>query len=485
MLKSFLSMIIIVLFCLSLSAQNSGEQHWEQIPGLIDGSIDVIEIKENELIVGGPFYSIDFDSNAANIAKWNGSGWETFGTGVNGWCTSIAFIGDDMYAAGSFTKAGDEPSTAFIARWDGTKWNSVGGGLNLHVNTLAVKDSEIYAGGIFRNAGGNPDADRIAKWNGEEWLAMDKGIDGWVYSIAVHNGEIYAGGAFTSAAGDTNIKFIAKWNSTDSLWESFGNGLNNWVHHIAFHNDEMYIGGFFTDAGGNPNADHIAKWNGTSWEGLGTGLNGDFSEVEEFDWFGDDMYVVGQFNIAGDDSSTNNVAKWNGASWEKLGYGVDQEARSLVFFNSDLYIGGSFSSEGPGGLPDIHTFARWKGITTELQDEKKIVPDDFILFQNYPNPFNPTTKIKFIIPTPPSSFPLSKGKSEALSPLFQSGDQGGFVTLKIFDILGNEVATLVNEQKPPGTYEVTFNAVNLPSGVYFCRLQANGLSLIKKFTLLK
>jgi len=92
MLKSFLSVIFTILFCLSLPAQNSGEQHWEQIPGFIDGSIDVIEVKENDLIIGGPFYSIDFDSNAANIAKWNGSGWETFGTGLNGWCTSIAFI---------------------------------------------------------------------------------------------------------------------------------------------------------------------------------------------------------------------------------------------------------------------------------------------------------------------------------------------------------------------------------------------------------
>jgi len=345
--------------------------------------------------------------------------------------------------------------------------------LNLHVNTLAVKDSELYAGGVFRNAGGNPDADRIAKWNGEEWLAMDKGIDGWVYSITVHNDEIYAGGAFTSAAGDTNIKFIAKWNSTDSLWESFGNGLNNWVHHIAFRNDEMYIGGFFTDAGGDPNADHIAKWNGTSWEGLGTGLNGDFAEVEEFDWFGNDMYVVGQFNIAGDDSSTNNIAKWNGASWEKLGYGVDQEARSLIFFNGDLYIGGSFSSEGPGGLPDIHTFARWKGITTELQDEKKIVPADFILFQNYPNPFNPTTKIKFTIPA-------------VHTPLL-GGAGGGLINvqLKVFDILGNEASTLVNERKPAGTYEIEFNASNLPSGIYFYQLKSGNFSDTKKLILMR
>jgi hypothetical protein len=85
---------------------------------------------------------------------------------------------------------------------------------------------------------------------------------------------------------------------------------------------------------------------------------------------------------------------------------------------------------------------------------------DYNLYQNYPNPFNPTTKIKFTIPL--------NVKREMLN-----------VTLKVYDILGNEIATLVNEEKPAGSYEVEFNATshsgevrNLPSGVYFYRLQA-------------
>jgi len=86
--------------------------------------------------------------------------------------------------------------------------------------------------------------------------------------------------------------------------------------------------------------------------------------------------------------------------------------------------------------------------------------NDFILYQNYPNPFNPTTTIKYSIPTPPLLPPLAKRK-----------DGVGFVILKVYDILGKEVATLVNKKQLPGNYSVTFNAENLPSGVYYYRLQ--------------
>jgi len=76
--------------------------------------------------------------------------------------------------------------------------------------------------------------------------------------------------------------------------------------------------------------------------------------------------------------------------------------------------------------------------------------DGFILYQNYPNPFNPTTKIGFQI----SAF--------------------GFVSLKIYDVLGNEVVTLLNEEKSVGTYEIEFNALNVSSGIYFYQLKVLG-----------
>jgi hypothetical protein len=91
----------------------------------------------------------------------------------------------------------------------------------------------------------------------------------------------------------------------------------------------------------------------------------------------------------------------------------------------------------------------------------------FSLFQNYPNPFNPTTKIKFTIPA-------NVGTSRDLS-------------LRIYDALGNEITTLVNEHKPPGTYEVEFSAndFSLTSGIYFYKLTVGQFSDTRKMLLIK
>jgi hypothetical protein len=89
------------------------------------------------------------------------------------------------------------------------------------------------------------------------------------------------------------------------------------------------------------------------------------------------------------------------------------------------------------------------------------IPDKFYLFQNYPNPFNPTTNIKYQIA------------------------KSSFVNFKIYDMLGREVETLVNEKQLPGTYETTFNASQYPSGVYFYRLTTEGFSETNKMILLK
>jgi photosystem II stability/assembly factor-like uncharacterized protein len=111
---------------------------------------------------------------------------------------------------------------------------------------------------------------------------------------------------------------------------------------------------------------------------------------------------------------------------------------------------------------------------TWVDDENKTLPTEFILEQNYPNPFNPTTKIKFTIPTPPSSSPLPKGRNEV-----------GFVTLKVYDVLGREVATLVNEEKDAGVYEVEFDGGELSSGIYCYQLRAGESISTRKMILLK
>jgi hypothetical protein len=96
------------------------------------------------------------------------------------------------------------------------------------------------------------------------------------------------------------------------------------------------------------------------------------------------------------------------------------------------------------------------------------LPIEFSLSQNYPNPFNPSTKIKYSVPF-----------------VETHRDASLLVTLKVYDVLGNEIETLVNEEKAAGNYEVNWNAVNLPSGVYFYQLKAGSFVEIKKMVLLK
>ena len=124
------------------------------------------------------------------------------------------------------------------------------------------------------------------------------------------------------------------------------------------------------------------------------------------------------------------------------------------------------------GIPPFFIPGRTIDIIDQIVSvgDEQIALKNFYLFQNYPNPFNPTTKIRFSIP---------------LSTEYYSVPQN--VTLKVYDILGNEVATLVNEEKTPGIYEVEFNAseYNLTSGVLFYQLHAGEFFSTKKFIYLK
>jgi hypothetical protein len=109
-------------------------------------------------------------------------------------------------------------------------------------------------------------------------------------------------------------------------------------------------------------------------------------------------------------------------------------------------------------LPNIPFIMRQEvlDIVTDVEEEESLVKE-FYLEQNYPNPFNPSTKIKFTIPSVGTS--LMK-----------------FVQLKVYDVLGNEVAILVNEEKSAGSYEVEFSASGLTSGIYFYKLTAGNPS---------
>jgi hypothetical protein len=104
-----------------------------------------------------------------------------------------------------------------------------------------------------------------------------------------------------------------------------------------------------------------------------------------------------------------------------------------------------------------------------------MLPEQFALEQNYPNPFNPETVVRYQVPGVGGQASGIRGQSSGVS----------MVELRVYDLLGREVTVLVNEKKMAGTYDVTWNATRMASGIYFYQLRAGGNVFTKKMILLR
>jgi len=134
----------------------------------------------------------------------------------------------------------------------------------------------------------------------------------------------------------------------------------------------------------------------------------------------------------------------------------------FLFISQDSsYIGGNIAVSNLRGIDDTLGVVVYDNFTLVGIENEAQIPSEFVLYQNYPNPFNPSTTIKFTIP-----------KRE-------------YVNLTVYNLLGQKVKTLVSEEKNKGSYEVVFNALNLPSGIYFYRIQAGSSVRTKKMMLVK
>ncbi|MCH8942325.1 MAG: T9SS type A sorting domain-containing protein [Bacteroidetes bacterium] len=184
--------------------------------------------------------------------------------------------------------------------------------------------------------------------------------------------------------------------------------------------------------------------NGGNWTAVNNGLTN--SVVRSFAIYGSNVFA----GSAGDGVflSTNN-----GSNWTAINDGLNYlSVYSLAISGNNIYAGTNGNGVYKRQLSDI---------ITDVEEIHNIIPDIFSLSQNYPNPFNPSTVISFQLSS------VSK------------------VSLKVYDLLGREVAVLVNEEKPAGIYKVNFNAGNLPSGVYFYKMKAGSFVQTKKLILMK
>ena len=400
--------------------------------------------------------------------------WVQIPSSPAGFFRNVISVNDTLYASHS--------NTGIYISSDGTtSWQQINSGLNniesRQVSEVIKFNSDLYAAtvdGIYKSTN-----------NGNEWIKKSNGITigpgalkEFCESIFEYEGVLFTGafnGIYRSENEAENWT-VTNVSSTHVLAKNFTN-----------HNGILFAA---RESINTPNGFKSSD-NGLTWEVL-TGMSfPSISFLSEFPnlWMG---------TIHGIWLSTDN-----GNNWEHRSEGLspDPYNTSIIRVNgrliTSLHFGGSgiFISEDEAlswedfgeGLPFMNNIEKllvyqdkiiaatsdglWQrdtsGVISALEEQSNL-PQEFKLFQNYPNPFNPTTKIRY-------SIPFVETHRDASLP----------ITLKVFDILGREVATLVNEEMSAGSYEVEFDAAELTSGIYFYHLMTVNFSETKKMLVVK
>ncbi len=430
-------------------------------------NVDVLAVSGSAIYAGGEFTSIGdsarsyiaaLDATTGAATSWN--------PGANGSITALAVSGSTIYAGGEFTNIGGQSRNGIAAlnasNGFATSWNP---NANSTVTTLAVSDSTVYAGGSFTNIGGQTRnyIAAIDATTGNPTLWNPDANNG-VTALVVSGSTVYTCGVFTSIGGQTR-NYIAALDASSGLATSWNPDVNSDVTALAVSGSgsTVYAGGSFTSIGDSAR-NYIAALDATSGAATSWNPNAKGGWVNALAVSGSVVYAGGAFaginsiggqmrnGIAALDATTGAATSWNPNPDNSV------NSIALSFSNATVYFGGSFTRVSNYMSSNL---ARMTDLFTSVVKSKFIFPKEYSLSQNYPNPFNPSTIINYQLPI------SSK------------------VILRVYDLLGRKVATLVNKEQNAGNYNVKFNAGNLASGVYFYRLSVGGFSQVKKLVLLK
>jgi len=354
------------------------------------------------------------------------------------WGDSIYFLG------GSINYSGTQLYKA-IYKYNGTSWSYYDTIPFDHVWGLetAIKGDSIFVFGGWPSGAGKF---YLYKISTKTWTQLANGPTYYYgHSMEYLNGYIYA---FYNG-------YAARYDPATNSWTS----LATVNHNASFssstvYNNEIYISGWSQSL--------FYKYNPATNTWIQLSNLPEFMSGSVLRAIDNNIYLIGgsagfsngtSYSIHRYDPSTNNWTSFVQSISSKRAYMED------VIYKNKLYILGGMNENFQA--VDIVEFVMNQ--TTDVEPDNAI-PTEFSLAQNYPNPFNPSTSIQYAV-----------GNRQ-------------FVQLKVYDILGNEVATLVNEEKEPGYYEVDFNVgqtISLSSGVYFYRLQAGDFVETKKMILLR
>ncbi len=436
--------------------------NWDPEP---DDGVETLAISGSTLYVGGFFYSMNGGTDTrSNLASFDISTGDltTWDPEPDGEIFKLASSVTTLYVGGDFSNIASVPRN-YLASFDVstgnlTTWDPEPDDI---VQALAISGSTLYVGGGFSSMSSQP-RNYLASFDVStgELTTWDPEPDDFVNTLAVSGSLVYAGGNFISIAGQSRNKLAALDASTGIATNWNPDVLNGYIFDISidFTNGRIYAGGSFSGVVGVNTATYFVGLTNSDDPNLPV-------ELSSFSASANGQKVELKWNTA---TEVNNFGfeiqrktddqNSDGNTWGKVGF-LNGAGNS----NSPKQY--SFIDEPPQG----HLFKyRLKLIDNDGKFTYSNVieismssPEKFALEQNYPNPFNPSTKIKFEL------------------------SQSEFVGLKVYDILGKEVKTLVNEKKPAGSYEVQFDASKLASGTYFYKLQAGSFTEIKKMILMK
>jgi len=393
---------------------------------------------------------------------------------------------------GSNLFAGTKSSGIFLSTNDGTSWTAVNSGLaNASINALAVTGTNLFAGtnaGVFLSTNNGTSwtgvnsrlpkkkvaafavsgTDILVADNNIVYLSWDSGTS-WTLIYQTSNVPAHYSETVTALAISGTVFIVAMETSafppnypscglivssdytpTDWYWDSeYGISDYTYVTALAVSGTNLFAG---TGGGGGVS---LSTDVGKTWAKIDSGLAMSYSirDTSKYYYYDISAFAVSGRNIFVVCGGIVYLSTNNGTSWTSVNSGLGNDT-VLTIAVSDKYL---FAGTRKSGV-----WRRSLGeMITSVKNNGTNVPAQFTLSQNYPNPFNPSTTISFNLPS-------------------QS-----IVSLKIFDLLGREVATIVSEKMSAGSYTRQWNAAEMPSGVYFYRLQAGSFTETKKLVLLK
>ena len=280
-------------------------------------------------------------------------------------------------------------------------------------------------------------------------------------------GYIIIGNTSSFGAGDYDYWLIKTNTDGDTLWtKTFGGSGIDYGYSVQQATDGGYIISGHSGSYGTGGDIWLIKTNAygdTLWTKTFGGSNSDWSQSGQ--QTKDEGYIIaGNIYSLGVGDQDIWLIKTNADGdtlWTKTFGGSDDDYGSAVQqTKDDEYIMTGYTYSFGAGSSDVWLIKTTSEINKVIQNDDIII-SDYVFTQNYPNPFNPTTTIEFALP-----------KIER-------------VTLEVFNVLGQQVATLLSEKLNPGVHKYEWQTNNLPSGIYYCRLQVGEFEQVRKMILLR